>query len=160
MKLVRFKMLIVAVFAVTMTTSFTLVLAQHFPACQYAFGRRGNLTLTMKTYQYAVRMSGSIDVVLQLRNLGSEEAELRYSNSHVMDLFLYSLDGKLVTWESKRCGFLQVLTDITLQPGDVKEWQISWNSYSRIDLTIPGLYLLEGSVLYFGTNRLPMLILP
>ena len=147
-------------FTVVLVISFTLVFAEHFPACQYAFGHRGKLTLTMKTCQLSVRMSGSIDVTLQLRNLGSEETELSYSNSHVKDLFLYSLDGKLITWESKGCGFLQVLTDITLQPGDMKEWHISWNSFSRTGVTVPGLYLLEGSMLYFGTHRLPILILP
>ena len=147
-------------FTVVLVISFTLVFAERFPTCQYAFGHRGKLTLTMKTYQLSVRMSGSIDVTLQLRNLGSEEVELSYSNSHVKDLFLYSLDGKLVTWESKGYGFLQVLTDITLQPGDMKEWHISWNSFSRTGVTVPGLYLLEGSMLYFGTHRLPILILP
>jgi hypothetical protein len=105
-------------------------------------------------------MSGSIDVILQLRNLGSEEVELSYSNSHVMDLFLYSLDGKLITWESKGYGFLQVLTDIALEPGDVREWKISWDRFRTTGVLVPGLYLLEGSMLYFGTNRLPILILP
>jgi len=147
-------------FTVVLVISFTLVFAERFPTCQYAFGHRGKLTLIMKTCQRTVRMSGSIDVVLQLRNLGSEEVELSYSNSHVMDLFLYSLDGKLITWESKGCGFLQVLTDIALQPGDVREWQVSWDRFSTTGVMVPGLYLLEGSMLYFGTNRLPILISP
>jgi len=147
-------------FAVVLVISFTLVFVEHFPTCQYAFGHRGKLTLIMKTYQRTVRMSGSIDVILQLRNLGSEEVELSYSNSHVMDLFLYSLDGKLITWESKGYGFLQVLTDIALEPGDVREWKISWDRFRTTGVLVPGLYLLEGSMLYFGTNRLPILILP
>ena len=136
------------------------VLPQYFPVCRYAFGRKGNLLLTMKTYQHTVRMNGSIDVILTLRNLGLEEAGFGYSNSHVMDLFLYSLDGKLVTYFTKGCGFLQVLSGFKLAPGEAKEWRISWNRFSETGVTIAGPYLLEGSVLYFGTDRLPILILP
>jgi len=136
------------------------VLTQCFPVCRCAFGCKENLLLTMKTYQHTVRMNGSIDVILTLRNLGLEEAGLSYPNSHKMDLFLYTLDGKLVTHFTKGYGFTQVLSSIKLAPGEMKEWRISWNRFSETGVTIAGPYLLEGSVLYFGTNKLPILILP
>ena len=105
-------------------------------------------------------MNGSIEVILTLRNLGSDEAGLSYPNSHKIDLFLYTLGGKLVTYFTKGYGFTQVLSSIRLAPGETKEWRISWNRFSETGVTTAGPYLLEGSVLHFGTSKLPILILP
>jgi len=154
----------VRIIIISATASFVFlsafVLPQCFPVYRYAFGHKENLLLTLKTYQHAVRMNGSIDVTLTLRNLALEEAGFGYSDSHIMDLFLYSLDGKLVTYFTKGYLFLQVLSGFKLAPDEAKEWRISWNRFSETGVTIAGPYLLEGLVLYFGTNKLPILILP
>lgn len=152
--------IVILAVAVSPIFLFGLVVSNVSPAFRCVFGRRESLLLTMEAHQYVVRMSGSINVRLTLKNLDLEEAELHYSSSHRMDLFLYSLDGGLVTYLTKDCLFAQVLTSIRLQPGESREWQISWNKFNHTGVTVADLYLLEGSVLYFETSKLPILILP
>jgi hypothetical protein len=133
---------------------------QSFSICGYTLGLHQNLLLILKAHSQVVRMSGSINVVLWLINLGQTESVFHYSNSHTIDLFLYSISGTLVTYLTKDCFFLEVLSDIRLQPHEAKKWQIIWDNFDETGVTIPGPYFLEGSVLYFGTSRLPILILP
>ncbi len=155
----KYRILVVVVLTVIVTTSMAVVFASSFPIPRFAFGYHESLILTLWTYQNAARMNGSIDAVLQLRNIGLENAGFEYRNSHTIDLFLYSLGGKLVTCWSDGGAFPQVLTNITLKPGEMKQWRINWDSYGENGVTVPGPYLLEGSVLYFSTSRLPILII-
>jgi hypothetical protein len=130
------------------------------PVLRFTFGRSANLWLTLRVEQCAVRMSGSIDFTLTLKNVGTKEAELNYNTGYHMDLFLLSLDGKQIVHLPKGCRFTQVLTCIRLQPGESEVWGESWHTFDETGVTVPGLYLLQGSVLYFGTSKLPILIMP
>jgi hypothetical protein len=159
LKLTKRKKLIAATAAV-LALLFISVVTRCFSVCGYALGLKQNLLLTLKARQHIVRMNGSIDIVLTLINLGPKESVLSYRNSHAMDLFLYSLDGRLVSYFTKDCLFFELRWNIRLQPGEAKVWRISWNSFSENGVTTAGPYFLEGSVLYFETSRLPILILP
>ncbi len=155
----KHKMLIVTLLIPVLATSYMIVPMQRFPIPQFAFGRCGSLVLTLWTFQHVAKINGSISAVLQLRNAGLKDAILAYRNSHIIDLSLYSLNGKIVTSWSNDKLFLQVLIDIKLKPGETRQWKIDWNDYGETGVTVPGLYLLQGSILYLNTGKLPILIL-
>ncbi len=125
-----------------------------------AFGRSANLLLTLRIDRYAIRMNDSIDFTLTLTNLGPKEAELHYNTAHQIDLFLYAMDGKMITFLTKGYGFAQVLANIRLRSGESKAWHGSWDRFDETGVTAPGPYLIRGSVLYFGTTKLPIMIMP
>ena len=127
----------------------------------FVSGDSNSLRSTMIVEKPVFTIGEPLNVILRLSNMGTEKITLSYTDSHTMELYLYSQYYGLVTFLGKGCGYLLVLTDIILTPGETEQWNISWTRIWREESIKPGKYFLQGEILRAAkTPFLPITIIP
>ncbi|MCX8159704.1 MAG: BsuPI-related putative proteinase inhibitor [Candidatus Saccharicenans sp.] len=90
---------------------------------------------------YQKNTDGTITFTLTLRNEGSRSLELVSTTSQIYDLEIYREPGVLVWNWAHDLSFATVITTVTLQPGEQKTYQVTWNIRSNQgDPVPPGTY--------------------
>ncbi|NWG11057.1 hypothetical protein HXY33_04820 [Candidatus Bathyarchaeota archaeon] len=154
-------------FSVSIILILSVVLAIVLTSSKNTFPRNSvigisnGLELTLKLEAESIRIGDQMNLTLKLRNISPHNITLKYGDSHVMEVYLYDQNLRLVTFLGKGCAWLQVITNIRLEPREYKEWHISWTTMWKEDIIKPGRYLFQGEILRaVRTQFLPISILP
>lgn len=86
---------------------------------------------------YQKNPDGTITFTLTIRNEGSKTLDLVSATSQIYDLEVYQEPGILVWNWAHGQSFPQVITTVTLQPGEQKTYQVTWNGRSNQGDPVP-----------------------
>jgi hypothetical protein len=125
-----------------------------------------NAELTIETQKMEFSRGENIEIKLTVKNYRGENVSFNFPSSHQYDFVVYDENfSQIWVWSGDK-GFVQVLTDFTLGPGESREMVWDWNQkirdpdtgeYSQIT---PGTYYLRGVLVgYIQTPHLEIVIL-
>lgn len=86
---------------------------------------------------YQKNPDGTITFTLTIRNEGSKTLDLVSATSQIYDLEVYQEPGILIWNWAYGQSFPQVITTVTLQPGEQKTYQVNWNGRSNQGDPVP-----------------------
>ncbi|NPV83951.1 MAG: hypothetical protein HPY46_10270 [Candidatus Aminicenantes bacterium] len=86
---------------------------------------------------YQKNPDGTITFTLTIRNEGSKTLDLVSATSQIYDLEVYQEPGILIWNWAYGQSFPQVITTVTLQPGEQKTYQVTWNGRSNQGDPVP-----------------------
>lgn len=86
---------------------------------------------------YQKNVDGTISFTLTVRNESSKTLDLVSATSQIYDIEVYQEPGILVWNWAYGLSFPQVVTTVTLQPGEEKTYQVTWNVCSNQGDPVP-----------------------
>ena len=127
--------------------------AQEHPA----WGRKGDLELSMTADKTVIFAGEDIEFVFTLRNKGNKNITF-WMGPPFFDVYLYDLNDVLVVKWTEGRGFPEYIMEITLKPEEAFSETIRWNLYSYNHETggfisvEPSQYSVSG--IWLGENRI------
>jgi hypothetical protein len=101
------------------------------------------------SYQWIVE---PVAVTVTVMNIGSSSVNLTFPTSQLYDIIIKNKrDIEIYRWSDNKY-FIQVITEILLQPGEAMNWDIAWYQQGRIfrflpyRMLIPGTYSIQGII--------------
>ncbi|MDG6219472.1 MAG: BsuPI-related putative proteinase inhibitor [Candidatus Thermoplasmatota archaeon] len=164
-----FKFFVIGAVAILLSSSITLVIVtaasknndsykhQFFDEKSIIENRRTtspyDIDVTMSTdkhsYQWIVE---PVTVTVTVKNNGSSSVNLTFPTSQLYDIIIKNKrDSEIYQWSDNKY-FIQVITEIPLQPGEAMNWDIAWYQQGRIfkflpyRMLIPGTYSIQGII--------------
>jgi len=120
---------------------------------------RGGFLLEMEASATVIIIGEEIDVTLNLTNLGEYAVTFTFTPPF-FDLYCCNPEGCSI-W-SQGQYFIQVMLDLTLDPGESYTETLRWDLYTYVDGVFyppePGTYDLYGVAIYAGILTEPLLL--
>ncbi|MCX5973239.1 MAG: S-layer homology domain-containing protein [Coprothermobacterota bacterium] len=120
------------------------------------------LILTVEAEQGPYEIGAEVVFVLRLENTGSAPVTLHFNSGRQYDISVRGPDGYFWRWSAGR-AFIDMLTEISLQPGESKEfrevWETQWYFQMGAYSVIAGIVAQEGQ-LEAETEVLLMNVMP
>jgi len=149
-------------FAVFLIISPYMIVSSHarqlvsFPAfkeCRSQFIVTGEgITCEIRTDKVQYANGESVLICFTVANKGSDPAVMDFSSGQQVDFWVESA-WREVWRASKHTMYLQALTSIELQPGEVEEFQEEWTQINdEGDPVSPCIYQIAGQLMVNGTQ--------
>ncbi|WP_059172990.1 BsuPI-related putative proteinase inhibitor [Bacillus sp. FJAT-27445] len=126
-----------------LTIASWLLLSVWLPFAQNGQGKPDGLQLNIQVEPGPEQAA----ILLQLKNKGSETAQLQFPTSQYYEIYVLDENGGEVFLYSKGRAFLQALQTVTVPGGGTKVWKETW-PYSSDGIRVPeGNYKVVATVL-------------
>lgn len=119
--------------------------------CGPVRGETSDLVVTVSTDKNAYYWGETVGINVSVTNTGTSTLDFVFATEHQAGFFVYRLlDDRHrcypeLVWNTMNDLYLQVVTYLTLAPGETKNYRFGWGQTSETDVEIkPGYYLLGG----------------
>ncbi|MEW6382136.1 MAG: BsuPI-related putative proteinase inhibitor [bacterium] len=117
-------------------------------------GQRASLAVDIQTDKVQYAPGECVLVSFTVINTGSEPVVLNFSSGRQVDFSVVDMSGIEVWRSSRHALYIQALTSMELQPGEVEEFQEEWpqvnNSGEQVS---PGIYQVIGQLTANGIQH-------
>ena len=112
--------------------------------------RFSELELTLALSADEIRSGGCVDMTLNVTNAGQDAFTLHFNDGQIFDFLALTVQGEkdpVLVWNwAHDKAFTAALWDLTLQPGDSRSYQVTWDGTNNAGDAMTGEFIMRAEL--------------